>query len=219
MPTALYAPEIDAGIAESPLYASGGFTIIPDLFTGAELEELHAEALSARASAVRSVSAEFIDNEGRGGSPQRAFFTAHADMSQWRLFNTPEIMALLNRLTGLAVVPTGGGTFSYYECVGDFLALHRDVETCDLTALTCIQESEPASGDGKLLVYPEHIMEPLSTVRAAGRAAGRSVPLRFGETAFLLGGIVPHEVTPMGSGSPRVVSVMCYRVIPAGVSG
>jgi hypothetical protein len=34
---------------------------------------------------------------------------------------------------GVTVEPTGAGTFSYYEQADDFLALHRDVDSCDVT--------------------------------------------------------------------------------------
>jgi hypothetical protein len=116
----------------------------------------------------------------------------------------------------LAVAPTGGGTYTYYEQPGDFLALHRDIVRCDLAAITCLSEACATPGGG-LLVYPRHATEPLSGARAAGRTAATRVPLGPGDTATLLGGIVPHEVTAMQAGQERIVSVMCYR-LPAGGS-
>jgi len=49
-------------------------------------------------------------------------------------------------------------------------------------------------------------------VRAAGACAATPVPLDPGQTVALLGGIVPHEVTPMAADQERIVAVMCYRM-------
>jgi hypothetical protein len=55
----------------------------------------------------------------------------------------------------------------------------------------------------------------LSTVRAAGRSAGTSVPLDRGHTMILLGGIVPHEVAPTSPGQERIVTINCFRALTA----
>ncbi|HEY6375477.1 MAG TPA: hypothetical protein VIX90_08120, partial [Edaphobacter sp.] len=65
---------------------------------------------------------------------------------------------------------------------------------------------------GELVIYPQFIREPLSTVRSAGRAAGTFIPLDRGQTIILLGGLVPHEVAPSGAGQERIVAINCYRV-------
>jgi hypothetical protein len=122
--------------------------------------------------------------------------------------------AALGRIVGITVEPTGGGTYSYYEVRGDFLALHRDVVKCDVAVITCLslRVSDGPSAGG-LYVYPEYMREPLSRVRAAGKGVGRAVSLDRGETIVLFGGILPHEVTPMMEGQERIVSVMCYRAL------
>ena len=66
---------------------------------------------------------------------------------------------------------------------------------------------------GELVVYPDFIREPLSTVRAAGRSAGISVPLDRGHSMILLGGILPHEVAPTSPGQERIVAINCYRLL------
>ena len=38
------------------------------------------------------------------------------------------------------------------------------------------------------------------------------IPLRPGETALLLGGLVPHEVTPVAAGQDRIVAIHCYQL-------
>jgi hypothetical protein len=204
--------DVPPEIAASPLYAAGGFAIIPDLFAADALADLMVEALSVRPTGQRNVLAVVSDGtEGRGGSPGRAFTSAHGREVQWRLFSAPALLASLSQLCGLAE-PTGGGTYTYYEQPGDFLALHRDIVTCDLALLTCLGETCATPSGGGLLVYPGHATEPLSSARAAGRSAAKPVLLGPGETVALLGGIVPHEVAPMQLGQSRIVSVMCYRL-------
>ena len=123
------------------------------------------------------------------------------------------MVSALGRICGAEVAPTGGGTYSYYENPGDFLALHRDVVRCDVAVISCLSLSAVGSSAGELHVYPAYIGEPLSRVRSAGREAGRAAPLARGQTVVLFGGILPHEVTPMAPGQERIVSVMCYRAL------
>jgi hypothetical protein len=117
----------------------------------------------------------------------------------------------LRRLCGFEVFATGGGTYSYYEQAGDFLAVHRDVLQCDVAVITSLTPCSADGSTGELVVYPEFIHEPLSAVRAAGRASGTPVPLDRGHTIILLGGILPHEVAPTCAGQERIVSINCYR--------
>ncbi len=218
MATDLLVPRIEAEIAASALYAAGGYAVVSALFTQSEMAELRSEACTARPTGNRQVFAEFVPCEGRGGSPKRAFLSAPASQTQWRLFSAPPLMASIKRVTGLTVRPTGSGSYTYYESAGDFLALHRDIETCDLALITCIDENSTSSGGGRLLVYPQYITEPLSTVHLAGPAAATAVWLRSGNTILLLGGMVPHELTPTKPGEERIVSVMCFQVLPTAAS-
>jgi len=203
--------DIPPEIASSPLFDSGGFVLIPSLFTAEVLADLEAEALSVRSTGQRNELVVSDAAEGRGGSPARAFTSAHSRTLQWQIFASPALIASVSQMCGLPIVPTGGGSYTYYEQPGDFLALHRDIVRCDLALITCLSESGTGVGSGGLLVYPGHTMEPLSKTREAGRAAATPVPLARGDTVALLGGIVPHEVTPMQPGQERIVSVMCYR--------
>jgi hypothetical protein len=199
----------------SKIHASGGALILPDLLGPDAVAELEAESRFARAAGQRNELEVSDGAEGRGGNPARALRSAHGGDVQRRLFGAPSLVSALERSCGLTVNPTGGGTYSYYEYPGDFLALHRDIVTCDLTVITCLNETGGATRGG-LLVYPRHINDPLSKVRAAGRTAATPVTICYGVSAALLGGVVPHEVTGMEPGQERIVSVMCYRVLLAG---
>ena len=215
MSTAISAIEIPPEILASPLFVRRGFVIVPALFTEQDLEELTAEAFAVRPTAVRNVlEADRAEALERGGAPARAFASAHGRAVQWRLFSAPALLTPVRELCGLTAVPTGGGSFTYYEQPGDFLGLHRDIVTCDLAIITCVRETASSSAGGSLLLYPEYSFELLSAVSAAGRAAGTAAHLRRGDTIILLGGIVPHEVLPMERGQDRIVSVMCYRILP-----
>ncbi len=212
MPECVFQIDLPAAIAASALYASGGFVIIPDLLASEALEELAAEAFSARSTGQRNIFAFSDGTEGRGGAPGRAFTSANGRDVQWRLFSSPAVLRSLANICGIAAAPSGGGTYTYYDQPGDFLALHRDVVSCDLAVITCLADIGLGADGGGLMVYPGYTKEPLSRVREAGRAAAVPVPLSRGETVALLGGIVPHEVAPMPPGRERIVSVMCCRV-------
>lgn len=213
MPTDVMPSQVEDEIAASAIHAAGGFTVVSALFSQTEMAELRAEACIARPKGTRQEHAEFVPTEGRGGTPKRAFRNALSGPVQWRLFTSAQCLASIKSITGLTARPSGSGSFTYYECEGDFLALHRDIETCDLTAITCIDENSTASGGGRLLVYPDYRTESLASTRLAGPTAATPVWLRRGNTILLLGGMVPHELAAVLAGEERVVSVMCYQVL------
>jgi hypothetical protein len=204
-------PDLSPEITQSKLYTHGGVLLLADLLGTQTIEQLESEAALVRAGAMRTEYTAGDVKEERGGSPSRSFAAAHARHVQWSIFSSPALLKALCAVCGLDAVPTGGGSYSYYERPGDYLALHRDILTCDLTVITCLRDIVSPKGGG-LLVYPEHINLPLEWARQAGRSAGLTVTIRPGESAALLGGVVPHEVTPVLPGQERVVSVMCYRV-------
>jgi len=198
---------IPDAITQSAIYSNCGVLMMPELPGAEAVDELEAEAFSVRLDGNRNEWAVFDGTEGRGGNPRRAFTSAPASHVQWRIFSAPALVAKVAQSCGLDVTPTGGGTYTFYERPGDFLALHLDVPTCDLTVITCLRDT--GKHEGALVVYPQH---SLTGAREAGRCAGRPVAVRRGESAVLLGGFIPHEVTPMGPEQERIVSVMCYRV-------
>jgi hypothetical protein len=202
--------EVPKELLESPLLRSGGYRVLSGLIEEPTLSGLLAEAESVRPCGARNIVATSSGTDGRGGNPARAYRSAPGRDLHWRLYGCSGMLEALGRICGVDVVATGGGTYSYYENPGDFLALHRDVVKCDVAVITCLSLSTLDSSAGGLRVYPEYIERPLSEVRAVGAGAGREALLVPGQTVVLFGGILPHEVTPMAAGQERIVSVMCY---------
>ena len=196
----------------SRILARGGFLTIPNFFSPFDLDQLGNEANSARSEGKRNVWPVSTAAEDRGGDPDRAFTTVVGGKVQWTIFSAPSVVAQLTDVCGLPLEPAGGGSFSYYEQPGDFLGLHRDIVHCDLTVITCLYETDASPDAGALLVYSKFMKAPLAVARAAGKAAAVRTPVRRSESVALLGGFVPHEVTPMLPAQQRVVSIMCYRI-------
>lgn len=211
MSSALSSPTLAPVVENSRIYASGGFLRLPGSIAADDLAQLEADALSVRPSGRRNVSVVSDAAEARGGSPDRAFSTAHGGAVHWRIFSAAPYIASLRETCGVACSPAGGGTYSYYG-EGDFLGLHRDIATCDLTVITCLRETGATPAGGVLRVYSRHMTEPLSRARAAGRTASTEAYLGRGESLAVLGGFVPHEVTVMQPGQERIVAIMCYAI-------
>ena len=204
-------------ILQSRLFAAGGYLVVCGLFDEETLQGMRAEADVVRPDAPRVFVADSDGTEGRGGYPARAYRSGPSRDLHWAMYGCQQMAETLGRLCGVAVSATGGGTYIYYEQTGDFLAVHRDVVDCDIAVITSLTNSRVDASAGELVVYPEFIREPLSTVRAAGMASGTSVPLDRGQTIVLLGGIVPHEVAPTCAGQERIVAITCYRAQTADV--
>jgi hypothetical protein len=207
-----------AEVLRSRLFAADGYLLIRGLFDEETLGDLRAEADLVRGEAERMLVAESDDAEGRGGFPARAHGSGPGRDLHWALHGCQQMTETLAGVCGLNVSPAGSGTFSYYEEVGDFLALHRDVLQCDIAVITSLTRCTRNRTAGELVVYPDWMREPLSAVRAAGRNAGVSVPLDRGHTIILLGGIVPHEVAPACHGQERIVAINCYSVLTSASS-
>jgi hypothetical protein len=205
-----------AEVLASRLFAAGGYFVVSGLFDEITLEALRAEAEAARPEGVRQSLSESDRTEGRGGSPARAFRSGRGRELHWGLHGSPEMKARLEQLCGVVITPTGSGSFSYYEQPGDFLALHRDILQCDMAVITCLSAQSGQGLSGELTVYPGFMREPLSVARARNRSCGTVVALERGHTAILLGGLIPHEVTPACAGQERIVAINCFRIECAG---
>jgi hypothetical protein len=204
-------------ILQSRLFTAGGYLVVCGLFDEETLRGLRAEADVVRSEAERMLVADSDGTEGRGGYPARAYRSGPGRDLHWGLHGCQQMAETLRRVCGVTVSATGGGTYSYYEQTGDFLAVHRDVLQCDIAVITSLTNCMMDSSTGELVVYPEFIREPLSKVRTAGRSSGTLVPLDRGQTVILLGGIVPHEVAPTCAGQERIVAINCYRAQTADV--
>jgi hypothetical protein len=201
-----------AEVLESRIFAHGGYFLVSGLFDQATLQSLLAEAEAARTEGVRQYLSESDGIDGRGGSPARSFRSGRGGELHWGLHGSPEMKASLATLCGVTTTPTGSGSYSYYEQPGDFLALHRDILQCDLTVITCLKAHRSELASGELTIYPNLIREPLSVVRTAGRQAGSAVALEPGQSVIILGGLVPHEMTPTSEGQERIVAINCFRI-------
>lgn len=204
--------ELSPAIARSRIFVHGGFLLLPSLLPADDLNQLEGEANYARPAGRRNVLPVASGKEERGGNPDRAFTTAAGGPVQWGIFASPAMLARLAQVCGLELSPLGGGSYSFYEQSGDFLGLHRDIVDCDLAVITCVRARGEEAAAGRLLVYSNYMNAPLTSARSAGKAGATPVPMGRGESVALLGGFVPHEVTPMLPGQERIVSVMCYRV-------
>jgi hypothetical protein len=204
-----------AEVLQSRLFAAGGYLVIRGLFDDETLQHLREEAEQVRIEAERMLVADSDGTEGRGGFPARAYRSGPGRELHWGLHGCQQMAETLAGVCGLGVSASGCGTYSYYEETGDFLAVHRDVLQCDIAVITALTSCTMDCPAGELVVYPNLIREPLSTVRATGRSAGTSVPLDRGHTMILLGGIVPHEVAPTSPVQERIVTINCFRALTA----
>ena len=201
-------------ICESTLMQRGGF----DVFEGLVDENLRsgmlAEALNAFPGAVDCEIQINDDEEVRGGTPRRRFSTGTGGPLQ-QAFNTSEwLLDFLRGLTNPNLIYTGEvGTYSYYVRSGDYLDIHRDMVTCDVAVITCLHDLALDDEGGRLCLYPDRLLEPLSEIRATPDRGAVKVRVGIGQTIILYGGIVPHALLPVVEGQERVVSELCFRAV------
>ena len=201
-------------ILRTPLMDRGGFAIVSGLFEPDTVRALREEA-AARQDHAEAVTVSSSDSEAiRGGNPARKYLNAPGGPVQCALYLCRALRDTVASLVGLQVVPTGaGGTFTYYCRPRDFLTIHRDIVTCDVALITCLEEAGVKHSGGKLCLYPDRIWESLRSLRKDPVKGAVPVRLAPGETAVLFGGVVPHCTIPVGDGQRRVVSLLCYRAI------
>ena len=213
--------QIPAIIGQSPLYQRGGFVLLEKLLEPKNLAALQREALTLGRNAQENKVLEsdhkaFEINFGRGGSPARKFLSTQGDTVQDTFYHSSTLTHMLETLSGTTVKPTGSrGTFSYYAREGDFLALHRDILTCDLTLITCLFDHTRGASNqlgGALRLYPSYNLKPLSSIPTQNLQNAVDLQLQIGQSLALLGGIVPHELLPTNPGQVRVVSVLCFEI-------
>jgi hypothetical protein len=203
----------------------GGFAItdtIPDPHT---LDALRREAWAAYDTADRQECDTGDGEDGRGGTPRRRLFSAGAGPAQDAFYHDPALAQQLSALCGMSVRRSGSrGSYSYYATEGDYLDLHRDIETCDVTLITVLHDASAASSaSGALVVYPDRMSEPLSEIRARPDDGAVVLKLLPGQSIILLGGVVPHYVAPVAHGQARVISALCFLAetdcVPCRASG
>jgi hypothetical protein len=195
----------------------GGFATYDGLLDDRLFPRLVNEALSRFKTAVE-VDVEVSDGEDwQGGNPARRFLAAAGGEVQTAFYQDPSVHDLLAQLCGVALRPSGAcGGFTYYSRPGDHLALHRDVERCDVTVITCLEETHPEGTAGKLVVYPDRVNDPLSALRDTPNDGAVPQMLLPGQTILLFGGIVPHQILPVAENQVRIVSILCYEATGSG---
>ena len=201
-------------ILKAPLMGRGGFAVLSSLFPPESLTLLQREA-EAQQSLAQDICVRRSDKESiRGGDPARKFLSAPGGSIQRSLYTDRSLWQSIEAIVGLPVVPSGtGGTFTYYGRPGDFLTIHRDIVTCDVAVITCLNETGVRDSGGKLCFYPGRIWELLDALRREPTKGAVPMRLAPGDTAVLLGGVVPHCTLPVTSGQHRVVSLLCYRAL------
>ena len=203
---------VPRSIAASRIWSQGGYAAVSGVIGRGLLDALKAEAEDARPLGQRTILLTSDRTEDTAGSPARALRSAPCGEVHRAVHASRQLTNAVGQICGIAVSSTGVGTYHFYEREGDFFALHRDFVGCDIAVITCISQRLIDQPMGGLLVYPNFFCQELSRVRAAGKAMSVSIPLVPGETAILLGGQLPHEVTPVPAGQNRVVAVNCYRL-------
>lgn len=204
----------DAHVSESALMARGGFAVAPLLYGVRGVQSLLNEAIACYPHSKESNTSVDDTEEWRGGNPARRFLSCGAGPVLDHYYHAPEILQFLRDITQLEVVSTGArGTYTYYVRPGDYLSIHRDVRTCDLAVVTCLMDTAtPEEGGGMMDLYPQRTNAPLSDIRSSPQDGRISIRLQPGETIVMLGGLVPHAITPVGEAQQRIVSVLCYEV-------
>ena len=215
MAAAASSIQIPRPMLESTLMRQGGYGVYADLPDAAYCARLYQEAVERYPSATAQEHWDDDLEELRGGKPRRRLLTAEAGPVQDQLYAAPWLPQVLSSTSGVPIGPSGNrGSYSYYVRPGDFLDLHRDVETCDLAMITCLYEtSDGNEADGALALYPGRIHEPLSAIRARPQEGAVLVKLQPGQTILMYGGVVPHLLMPVREGQMRVISVLCFQAL------
>jgi hypothetical protein len=201
-------------LLETPIWRAGGYLLLPS-FPGPEsLAVIRREASGILPASPRQEWPHENDAQWRGGQPYRFLRGAGAGPRLNGIFGQSAVLELLNRILDTPVRSAGGGSLALYDRPGDALGLHRDIDLCDVTLVTCLwNDGVAGDGAGALRAYPEFSDQPLSVLRARRDVEGTSIEIGPGDSAVLLGGIVPHEVTPMTEGQTRAVSLVCYELV------
>lgn len=201
-------------LAASPLVAAGG-ALRTRVLAPATLADLVRDALAAHREAAEARVEPDPDAE-RGeperGNPERWLESAPGGPALARFTGSAEVLDVLTRATGVTWRPAGPGTWSYYRREGHHLGVHRDLSVCDLAVITCVCDRGGEGQQGLLRLWPTRAGESSDAIRRDPRDA-HHLRLRTGETLLLLGGLVPHQLLPLGPRQLRIVAPLCYQAV------
>lgn len=221
LPTASPAAGSLEALARSRFLERGGYQVVPQLFGRSLLLDMFDEATRLFPSALEELCEEDDQEDWRGGMPPRKLLNAGGGPAQDRLYQAPSLQLFLSEIIGVPVRPTSNrASYSYYCRTGDHLALHRDVNHCDISVIVAVSDNtgREESGGG-LIVYPDRVHEPLSAIRRDPQRGAAHLKLAPGETLVLAGGMVPHLVRPVTAEQYRISAPMCFEVSDRGQIG
>ncbi len=195
------------------LIERGGWTTLEGAIPAAACERLRQEAQALYPEGERTDSSEPDPAQERGGNPPRGFTSVVAGPEQGALYHSAELAARVAEIVGAPVAPSAEvGTYSFYERAGDHLGVHRDLEGCDVTVATCLNDTgEPGWECGAVCLWPGRHGQPLAAVRLAPDQGQVLVRLGVGESVVLLGGHVPHAILPVAEGQELLLSLLCFH--------
>lgn len=203
------------GVAdESPLLERGGWSMLEGAITPEDCEALLDEARALYGEGERTDSTEPDPEQQRGGNPARGFTSVVGGPRQGALYHSAELAVRLVNEVGGPIRPSAElGTYSFFEEPGDHLSVHRDLEGCDVTVATCLQDTgEPGFECGAVCMWPRHVQAPLSDVRIAPDLDTVMVRLGVGESLLFFGSYIPHAILPVASGQDLLLSLLCFRL-------
>lgn len=199
-------------LLQGPLFRSGGVAVVDGIADDRTFAALCAEAQANYALADRQVcDVVTSDNwDGRGGVPPRQLSIAPGGPAQDELYRSPYLHAFLSQLCGGPIRPSGSrGSYSYYVAPADYLGLHLDIVTCDVTVISVLADSSRDNG-AALAVQRGSVGVPLSILRRSAHVREEVVNAPAGSTIVILGGLVPHRVLPLTTGQ-RAISALCFE--------
>ena len=193
-----------------------GGSVRASLLDDRTLAALQEEAADQAVHASQMLVARRLTRDGYRGDPDRWLDSAPGGPALHAFYHAPHVLELLRSLTGLSWRTTGeAGSFSYYRRPGHHLGLHRDIETCELAIITCLRDDRPSPGSagGVLFLYPSRSADSLADIQESLDTGPVEVRLAQGQSLVLLGGIVPHRLTPVTEGQARIITPLCYRTV------
>ncbi len=195
----------------------GGVLVTRSLFSAYTKELMLQEAHRSWNEAELQDTAFDDHADGRGGQPARRLWSGPGGPDQDQGYNDLDVSRKLSAVTGWPIRPAGSrGSYSYYTDNDQFLGLHRDVVTCDITTITVLADnSNERDPHGGLLCYPGRCNEPLSGIRADSDTGSCVLKAPAGSTIVVAGGEVAHRLLPVAQGTTRVISVLCFEAVSA----
>ncbi len=190
-----------------------GYYLFDQLFDSTLFRRIAQEGLEKLSQAEAQLLSQEYAWKERGGRPKRKLKSAPGGSVQDTIYQSKSLLQALQQTTGYTITPTGErGTYSYYTEPNDFLDIHRDINTCDLTLITCLHSSiSEVSSSGLLYLYTQRPHDPLQAICRDRLWGYETVQLVTGQSILIEGGIVPHGVNPLQENDQRIISALCYR--------